>query len=41
MKTITVIFIGMGLLSLGALKYQVQHVWEKMLHGKNLHAIES
>jgi hypothetical protein len=24
----------------GALKYQVQHVWEKMLHEKNLHAVE-
>ena len=25
----------------GALKYQVQHFWETMLHGKYLHAVES
>ena len=25
---------------IGALKYQVQHFWEKMLHGNNLHAVE-
>ena len=24
----------------GALKNQVQHFWEKMLHGKNLPAVE-
>jgi len=24
----------------GALKNQVQHFWEKMLHGKNLQAVE-
>ena len=28
------------LLTAGALKYQVQHFWEKMLHGNNLHAVE-
>jgi hypothetical protein len=26
--------------TLGALKNQVQHFWEKMLHGKILHAVE-
>ncbi|KAF0205992.1 MAG: hypothetical protein FD173_582 [Gallionellaceae bacterium] len=25
---------------LGALKNQVQHFWEKMLHGKNIQAVE-
>ena len=29
------------LLTGGALKNQVQHFWEKMLHGKHLHAVES
>ncbi|KAF0200789.1 MAG: hypothetical protein FD173_2232 [Gallionellaceae bacterium] len=24
----------------GALKNQVQHFWEKMLHGKNIQAVE-
>ena len=36
------VFYGIrdGLIRKGALKYQVQHFWEKMLHGKNLHAVE-
>ena len=28
-----------GLVSLGALKNQVQHLWEKMLHGKTLWSV--
>lgn len=35
-----VFYAGIKGLLLGALKIQVQHLWEIMLHGKNLRAVE-